>query len=265
MPKQIAALLTVIVIVFSLSISSCGISSTTPKVVIDKRADKPTKISIDEKQIININSDTTITIELEAGKHTVSVNDSAKQEFTVSDKGGLLNLDNQEYVAYEIKYVASNPSDRFGLDFSDYVVKSTILIDSFIIVPKGPLSKADSALRKILPKLQQAEGNYYSDMVDPHNELFHGLKKMGKGQLFIEKFWNYNMNDTIPQTITIRTSSTFGTRSATRSAILPAKTFLVFAVFNPEMYTVKTIKDVMEGKEDHVKEKELKEKQMDFE
>jgi hypothetical protein len=263
MPKMTAVLFPLSLIAISLSISSCG-GNGPARVVIDKKTDKPTKIAIDQKQVFNVKSDTSITIELEPGEHSVSVNDSASQAFTVGNKGGILNLDNQEYVAYEIKYVAESSDDRLGFDFNEYVVKSTILLDSFIIVPKGPLSKADSVLRKMLPKLQERNGNYYNDMVDPNNKAFHGLKKIGKGQLFVEKFWDYNFDDTIPQTITIRTSKTFGARSATRSAVMPANVFLFYAVMNPEQYTVKSIKNVMEGKEDTQKEKELEQKQMDF-
>jgi hypothetical protein len=73
------------------------------------------------------------------------------------------------------------------------------------------------------------------------------------------------MDDEIPQTIQIRTSSSgFGSTSTTRSTILPANIFLLYALMNEEEFTVKSIRSIMEGKEDQIKEKELKEKQMEF-
>lgn len=263
MPQRIFLSLTTTILLFIMY--SCNVNSDPVKVIIDKKADKSTKITIDGNQVYNMKSDTALPVMLSAGKHTVAVNDSTAREFTVGNKGGILNLDDQEYVAYEIKYVAEDRNNRLGFDMTDMIMKSTILLDSFIIVPKGPLSKADSMLRKIVPKLQASkDGNYYTGGLDEENKGFHGLKKTGKGKLFIDRFWDYSMGEEIPQTIQVRTNSSFGTTSTTRSSIMHADIFLLYALMNNEEFTVKSLKSIMEGREDQQKEKELKKKQMDF-
>jgi hypothetical protein len=262
MPQRIFQSLTATILLFIMY--SCNTNSGPVKVLIDKKADKPTKITIDGSQVYNIKSDTALPVMLSSGKHTVAVNDSTAREFAVGNEGGILNLDDQVYVAYEIRYVSEDRNNGFGFDMNAMVLKSTILLDSFIIVPKGPLSKADSVLRKMVPKLQASDGNYYTGGFDEKNEGFHGLKKTGKGKLFIDKFWDYSMDEEIPQTIQVRTNSTFGTTSTTRSSIMHANIFLLYAMMNEEEFTVKSLKSVMEGKEDQQKEKELKKKQMEF-
>jgi hypothetical protein len=263
MPQRIFQSLTATALL--LIMYSCNTNSDPVKVLVDKRADKPTKITIDGTIVHTIKSDSALPVMLKPGKHTVAVNDSTAREFTVGNKGGILNLDDIDYVAYEIRYVAEDRSNRLGFDMNSFVLKSTILLDSFIIVPKGPLSKADSLLRKIVPKLQASkDGNYYSGGYDEENEGFHGLKKTGKGKLFINKFWDYSMDEDIPQTIQIRTNSSFGATSTTRSSIMHANIFLLYAMMNEEEFTVKSLRSVMEGREDQQKEKELKEKQLEF-
>jgi hypothetical protein len=136
MPKRIFLALTAVAM---LSIMySCNTNSDPVKVIIDKKATKSTKITLDGTQVLHVVSDTALPVMLKPGKHTVAVDDSTAREFTVGKSGGILNLDDREFVVYEIKYVAENRNNRLGFDLSSMVLKSTILIDSFIIVPKGP-------------------------------------------------------------------------------------------------------------------------------
>lgn len=267
--QKMSTLFSISVFLFSLILlSSCGGESFTGpvKIAINKRAEKPIKIVIDGKETFNVKSDTTFAWTLSQGKHTVSVDDSTAREFTVGKRGGLLNLDDRDFVVYEIRYTSQDPSAIKGFDINSMIVKSTILIDSFIIVPKGPLSNADSSLRKILPDLQKSKnGTYYAGYKGENEEAFHGLTRIGKGKLFIDKFWDYNLADEIPETLTIQTSKySVGNVSATRSSIMVADYFLIYAIMNQEEFTVKSIKSIMEGSEDKRKQKELEEKQMDF-
>lgn len=243
---------------------SCSSENKKLNILIDAHYGKAVKLVFDGKDTLKIAKDTSLVYSITSGIHKVSVNDSAAKEFTVSEKGGLLNLSNREFVAYEIKYVSQDNSRANFADFNDFVLKSTILIDSFVVVPNGLLSKADSSIRKILPKLRES-GTYYTGGAIENDDAFHGLKKFGKGKLFVDKFWDYDLFDDIPQTISVQTSKyAVGNTSATRSSILPVSTFLIYAILNKDEFTVKSVKSIMEGTEDRAKQKELEGKQMAF-
>lgn len=243
---------------------SCSPENKKLSILIDAHYGKAVKLVLDGKDTLKIANDTSLLYSSTSGKHTISVNDSTPKEFTIGEKGGLLNLNGREFVAYEIKYVSQDNSRANFTDFNDFVLKSTILVDSFVIVPKGALSNADSSIRKILPKLRES-GTYYAGSKFDTEETFHGLKKFGKDKLFVDKFWDYDRFDDIPQTISVKTSKyAVGNTSATRSSILPVTTFLIYAILNKDEFTVKSIKSITEGTEDKAKQKELEDKQMEF-
>jgi len=243
---------------------SCSTENKKLNILIDAHYGKAVKLIFDGKDTLTIARDTSLLYSTTEGVHKVSVNDSTAKEFTVGEKGGLLNLNNREFVAYEIKYVSQDNSRANFADFNDFVLKSTILIDSFVVVPNGLLSKADSSIRQILPKLRES-GTYYSGGIHESDDAFHGLKKFGKNKLFVDKFWDYDLFDEIPQTISVQTSKyAVGNTSATRSSILPVNTFLIYAFLNKDEFTVKSVKSIMEGTEDKAKQKELENKQMAF-
>lgn len=256
----------------ALFLSSCN---TDPvKVYVDKElAGKDTSFTIifDGKDTFSI-SDNKKIVNLKPGKHTFTLKGTPAKEFTVGDKGGILNIDDQEYVAFEIEYSSTSVKGLKGFSMNDMSVKSVILIDSFIIAPKhGITDIADSSLRKVLPELQKAKnGNYYAfghgssagSDYDVNDNVF-GLKKFGKGRLFVNKFWDYNPGEDIPKTIEMRTT-TPGLGSTTKSAVMDASMFLLLARLSPEVYTVKTIEEVKAGRDDAEKDKEKEEKQMKF-
>jgi hypothetical protein len=248
-------------LVLFLVIFFCACQYKPVDVVIDKSFvnGKKSKIVIDDKITIAANTDTTLAVKLMPGEHFVKVNDSAKQLFTVPEEGGLLNLSNNEYVVYEIKYAASTSG---GFDMDKMRVKSVILIDSFVIIPNSAFFATDSSLRKQINYLiDNNEGRQATNK----NTNVNGLLKTGKGQLFINKFWDYNMTDKIPQSLTVRTNNSFGTNSTTRTSILRARLFLLSVLMSgQDEYRVKSLQQIREGSEDKKKEKELKSKQMEF-
>jgi hypothetical protein len=257
--------ITVIIVTFFSLLSAC---TTNPAdVVIDKNGkdSSNTKITIDGKMVIHLKGDSTTVIKLLPGEHFLQVNDSSKRNFSVTEKGGILNLDNQEYVMYEITY--KNSDYNGGIDFEkfrieqNFPVSAAILVDSFVIIPKTYSAPADSTLRELLPKIfAENEQNGNAD------HSFNGLKKIGKGQLFIDKFWDYSMTDSLPETVEITTSK-YGLsgNTATRTCILRARHFLLSVILSgKEEYYVKSLKQIREGREDKKELKEKKTKQMDF-
>jgi hypothetical protein len=257
-------------LVLIIAFASC--SSDPVKIVVDKKDLTTGKITIDGKQTYNF-KDSVVSFELMPGKHSFVLNNEAPKEFTVGEQGGLLNLDNQEYVAYEIEYAEQNSNSNFSMNSMS--MKAMVMIDSFIIIPKAGFGRqADSSLRKVLPDLKAAKnGNFFFRFKGEGNpydtdQSVHGLKKFGKDQLYIERYWDYTLGEEVPQTLTIMTkknSISFGSSSTTRTSIMHAPIFLLMARLSPEEYTIKSIAEIEAGTEDKVKE-EIKEKnQMKFE
>jgi hypothetical protein len=244
-------------------------------VVVDKKAADSThyKIMIDGKIVLNFSGDSTTAVKLNPGEHYVQVNDSAKRNFTVTADGGILNLDNQEYVVYEIKYTGQtndgfngNLKDRLAdinMEMGQFRMRAAILVDSFIIFPKTKRPPPDSVLRALIPKLT---GDSSNDNNNNRAYAYGSLRKTGKGQLFVPKTWDYSMTDSIPETLTVTTSKySIGSSTQTRTTILRARNFL-FAVLlsGQEDYSVKSLSEIRKGSEDKKKTKEKESKQMEF-
>jgi hypothetical protein len=129
--------------------------------------------------------DTFITIILKSGEHKLSINKSAKESFTVSRQGGILNLDHCAYVIFPIKYktddILANAAFMLGLP---------IILDSLVVYQKE-LAKNQSDLISLL------KNPNIKDMITKNH------MKIEKDQLFIDKDWDYGINEEMPDTITV--------------------------------------------------------------
>lgn len=243
-----------LMITCAIVVSSCNTQPVT--VMVDKIFTDTNTVStivFDGKDSFAI-KDTAIAVQLKPGNHSFVLNNQTAKEFTVGENGGLLNLDNQEYIVHEIEYAATQQTNMVG--FNPMRVKAVVLLDSNIIIPKNGASiKSDSMLQVILPKLQAAKnGNYFGFLHQKNlesydtNETIAGIKKFGKDKLYIERFWDYTLNQTIPKTLEVRVNKNalFSSSTTTRSSIMPAKMFLLYAMFNKEEYIVKSIQQINE-------------------
>ncbi len=260
-------------IIALLLLSACSTSSVT--VMVDKKFTDSSKVSMiifDTKDTFYL-KDTAVAVQLQPGIHKFTLDKNVAKEFTVGDKGGILNLDNQEYIAHEIEYGAAQKSSFSG--FEGMALKAMVLIDSNIITTKkGITTKSDSALRRILPIIQKAKnGNFFSFPMQNKsiadydtNETVAGIKKFGKDKLYIERFWDYTLNQEIPKTLQVRVNKNaiFSSSTTTRTSVMHAEMFLFYAMMNTEEYTVKSLKQIRESKEDVIKQKEKIKKQMAF-
>lgn len=254
-------------------LSACSTSPVT--IMVDKKfgdSTRPSSIVFDAKDTFYL-KDTAVAVQLQPGIHSFILDKNAAKEFTVGDKGGILNLDNQEYIAHEIEYGAEQKSSFSG--FNGMALKALVLMDSNLIIPKkGITSKSDSSLRRILPIILKAKnGNFFSFPMQGKNienydtnETIAGIKKFGKDKLYIERFWDYTLNQDIPKTLQVRVNKNaiFSSSTTTRTSIMHADMFLFYAMMNTEEYTVKSLKQIRESKEDIIKEKEKIKKQMAF-
>ncbi len=190
-------------------------------------------------------------------KHSFTRNGSNPKEFFTGDKKGLLNLDDAEFVVFDIEYEAENlPKSRGS---ANYIVNYAI-IDSTLIY--NSLAEIDSVeyLHAIIDSvLSSKSGNYtiasmgrsskriYEDADSP---VVHGFKMIGKNKLYIEKFWDYDMDETIPETIAIRVSSNdpYSGRGEVKRSIMPAFGYLFYASMSSDTHTVVDIRDYLKGK-----------------
>jgi hypothetical protein len=244
-------------VIIVLLLSSC---KTEPvDVVIDRMTDDSSvaKIVIDGKITLRFTGDSTTAIKLKPGSHFVQVNDSAKQHFEVGEKGGILNLSREEYVVYPIKYT-SGGSNSYSTDiYSMHGPSSAILIDSFVITSKTLNPISADRFRNIAKEL--TDGPDSTRFPNPTS-----LHKIGKGKLFIDKAWDYSMTDSIPETVEIRSSSSYNLNTSTvRTSILRSRSFL-FAVLLTEQdeFVVKSLSEIREGKTDEKEGEELKEEKV---
>ena len=256
-----------------LLLSACSSSPVT--VMVDKKFNDSSKVStiiFDAKDTFYL-KDTAVAVLLKPGVHSFVLDKSTAKEITVGDKGGILNLDNQEYIAHEIEYGAEQKSSYSG--FEGMSLKALVIMDSNIIIPKkGVTIKSDSSIRRIIPILQKAKnGNFLSfpmqnkNMVDyDTNVTIAGIKKFGKDRLYIERFWDYTLNQEIPKTLQVRVNknAVFSSSTTTRTSVMHAEMFLFYAMMNSEEYTVKSLKQIRESKEEILREKEKLKKQMAF-
>lgn len=219
------------------------------------------KVVIDDKITVTLAEDSTTSIKINTGSHTVQINGGEKQKFFVNSNGGMLSLNKSNYVIYKLEYKSREKS---GFDISALQeirakrVKAVVVIDSFIIQETtAGKSLADSVLLHIME-------DEAKDKIDIKTVAFtQDLKKAG-GKLYIDKTWDYNMTDSIPETINVTGSNNYLNSNTYKTTILPAKMFLFYAMFDNENYVVKSISEVRSGAYDKKHGKEMEKLQMDF-
>jgi hypothetical protein len=235
----------------AVSLASCSSGDGEVDVVVDKLDSAIAVVIIDDTIKLKLSEDP-IVLRMKPGTHTVVYKDGAKETFNVSKKGGLLNLDKTDYVVFEVLFEEVGAKESFSMQ--DMVLKACILVDSFVIMPKQGIGfTSDSLLRStIVPELLASKnGTYYpgAKIEGVESNAVHGMKKVAKGQLFIDKNWDYNTIKDIPETIEIRKAKySVGKASETKKTILDAQTFLILAILEPDQYTVRTLQSIREGK-----------------
>ena len=224
----------------SLIICFVFLSCKEVTVVVDRAIDDsftgPVQLVIDEKFDYKNIADTSFELKLKPGTHSLKINNNKEQEFEVGDEGGILNISNQEYVAFEIPFMNTKPA-KDAFDIEELRVKFPALVDSYFVCIKSRPDEVipDSTIMSLLPYLT---GEKESLMTE--EEKVSGLRTVGKNTLFIDKFWDYNMTDTIPRLISEYNSN----KSTTKSTIQRSARFLLFAQLDRERYFVRSIPDI---------------------
>lgn len=222
--------------------AACG-SKQKAVVVLDKSStdNLPMDITIDDTIKVHLVSDTCFDLNLLEGEHVLKSKNLTKT-FEVKEGGGIINLDNTEYVIYAIEYSSS----KMSLGSMRY--ETPVLIDSFIVFKNMEVfgKAVNTSDKKLLDKLPEIEKN-----VADANTKKAKFTKVGKDQFYIHKFWDFNLNDHIPETIEIK-----GVGGSTmKYAAMRADYFLLSLYLGNTEYSARTIADVKAGLYD--KEQEL--------
>lgn len=226
------------------ALAACG-SKQKAVVVLDKSSadNLPMDITIDDTMKIHLVSDTCFDLNLLEGEHVLK-SKNLTQTFKVKESGGIINLDNTEYVIYPIEYSSSK------LSIGAMRNETPIIIDSFIVFKNKEMfgKKVPTSDKKLLAMMPKIEKNVVSD-VDATKT--HKFTKVGKDQFYIHKSWDFNLNDHIPETIEIK-----GVGGSTiKYAAMRADYFLLSLYLGNTEYSARTIADVKDGLYD--KEQEL--------
>ncbi|MGZ8538712.1 MAG: hypothetical protein ACXWV9_10640 [Flavisolibacter sp.] len=209
-------------------------------VVVDRAIDDslngPIHLVIDDNHDFKNIADTSFALKLKPGTHRMKINNGKAQEFKVGDDGGILNISNQEYVAFEIPFRISN-SDKDAFDVEELKVRFPAIVDSFFVSIKSRPDEvvADTTIIGLLPYLNSEKKSFFTE-----EENVSGLRTVGKNTLFINKFWDFDITDTIPRQISEFNSN----RSTSRSSIRRARLFLLLAQLDSDQYFVRSISDI---------------------
>jgi hypothetical protein len=211
--------ITMSLMLFSL-LFSC--KKSDPKIYYNTAFLGKNKVTIDDTVSLkaNVGKDKFDFIRLGIGEHSVKINNGNPMKFNAQDDG-ILNIAQQEFVIFSIK---------FSLEEEDSHVFSTptpIIVEDFVVV------NDDSAHHKKNP-LQATDSFYKAHAIDdkaynPHEKKIRDLTKVPKTVLFIEKTWDYDIYEPIPETIQVQNKKKNVKTAAFKKGILDAKGFLVYA------------------------------------
>jgi hypothetical protein len=169
--------------------------------------------------------------DLMSGEHILSINNK-KEKFNVSENGGVLNVEHCDFVIFPIKYTSNDEITKASIE-TDF----PIIVDSLIIYGKNIASN---------------QINLVSLLRNPNSkEIFnYNLEKIDKSQLFINRNWDYDINDTISDTLSVKTTAEKGI-IANKRKIVDAKLFVFYAkisnVYNVELIEEKELMELIEN------------------
>ncbi len=78
------------------------------------------------------------------------------------------------------------------------------------------------------------------------SKTVYGFKKIGKDNLFIEKFWDFDINEVIPEemSVKVRSDDKNYSQERTLNAVVLATDFLNYAQKHPNKYLVININEL---------------------
>jgi hypothetical protein len=210
-----------------------------------------TVLSPDERPLVFDGTDTLVpngpsySIALKASsEHTCVMSDGRSVSFHVGEKPGLLDLDSSAFVVFSVDYRSKPPDPR-----TPKIVVGHVLVDSFLVYRKPfPSDHMDDATALRIAGILQKQGNFAEVIMPmarkslksyPTSKEVAGVRWIGPA-LFIERFWDIDLGAEIPSSITADVQKGFEDLDSERqlTAIMEARSFLLFASLSPEIYEV---------------------------
>ncbi len=180
-----------------------------------------------------------------SAEHTCTTADQRTLSFRVGTKPGLLNPDSNAFVVFSIDYRSEQ-----GVGQSTQIIVGYVLVDSFLVYRKPfPQEHLDDEMALRIAGRVREKGNYAEAIMPMGRRPLKtyatskdvaGVRSIGPDQVFTERFWDYDLGQEIPSTITANVQEgmeKFDTERK-RTAIMEATVFLMFASLSPDVYEV---------------------------
>lgn len=239
-----------------LTMISCHKASVTIDVSYDPETQKGILL-VDNEFKFKLSEDSTSTsITITEGNHTFKLNNGKEFNQTILKKGGILNLNNDDFVVMSQPYGSDTKfSSTYNTNIDFTAGHHFVVIDSMIYYSKTDSLEevSDASLKKALDmdKRLAGQGNFM---------------KYYKKAKFIEKDWDFGLNEDFPETVQTTSSSaaTISGNLTYKTKVIPATLFKLYALMSPQYFVVRNIKDVEASKEDVKEDREKSSKQMEF-
>ena len=189
-----------------------------------------------------------------SAEHTCTTTDGRTLSFRVGNKPGLLNPDSSSFVVFSIDYRSEQ-----GAGQSTQIIVGYVLVDSFLVYRKPfPQEHLDDEMALRIAERVREKGNYAEAIMPMGRRPLKtyatskdvaGVRSIGPDQVFTERFWDYDLGQEIPSTITASVQEgmeKFDTERK-RTAIMEATKFLMFASLSPDVYEVIDMRGLSNG------------------
>lgn len=159
---------------------------------------------------------------MDLGTHRVAINGENPMNFYVSGDG-ILNIAQQEFVIFPINFSMGEKDNNL---FSG--IPTPIVVDSFVVVNKN------------FPFFKDQPDSYFRERArdatdyNPSNESHTELVKIPKKIVFIDKSWDYDIYESIPQSIQTQQDKNIKQATVFKKSILDALGFLHYAAKSGE-------------------------------
>lgn len=239
---------------------SCG-SKEKVKLLILRDPANSSHLVFDEEDTVNCSGSCHLdSVFLSSDRHDYKWN-GVDYSFTMPGNGAVLNLAGKEFVVVALEYEDNNTGKNYG-GYAPYLLPNFILVDSFLIFKKVFIErlKDPESLKNILTNILQAEnGNYapltaqeklYNETNYDTNQEVWGFKKIGSRKVFIPKFWDFDLDQEIPEQIVIsrpKHAVGFSERALpeTKTALLFSEDFLDYARSSPATFEVLDVRNYL--------------------
>jgi len=192
---------------------------------------------------------------IEAGKHTFVLNKGKEQTITITENGGILNLNKNRFVRFYENY-----SDESLINLQeqlkskiDFYENDVVIIDSTVYV-----YKEDSTAVVSDEQIKASIENYQNTRENKANF------KLYQADLFIPNDWDYGLTQDFPDNISVSSSNSSLYASEVRTKVIEEKLFVLMAMLTPDHFIIREQKEIMSNSTDKKTDSEKKQKQMEF-